>query len=219
MSTTAPELEIRNLACIRGDRLLFRSLNLGASSGELVQVTGPNGCGKTSLLRIVCGLALAEEGEVLWHAENTRSSEHFKQQCAYVGHRDGLKADLSARENLTFHARLTGGAAFAVDAATGRLGLADCRDLPASQLSAGQRRRMALARLLLGEQRLWILDEPFTALDDAGRALIEALLNEHRDRGGLALFTSHQALRHAGLRSACRELPLAAPDLPRGAGA
>lgn len=205
---SAHELEIRNLACVRGERLLFRALNLEMSSGDLVQVTGPNGCGKTSLLRIVCGLTLEEAGDVLWHAENTRGSERFKQQCAYVGHRDGLKADLTTRENLVFHAQLTGGNVSAVDAATERLGLSDCRDLPAGHLSAGQRRRTALARLLLSKQHLWILDEPFTALDDTGRDVVEQLLNEHRSTGGMALFTSHQALRHSGLKSACRELSL-----------
>lgn len=207
---TATELEIRDLACIRGDRLLFRGLNLSMGSGALVQVTGPNGCGKTSLLRIVCGLALAEDGVVLWHSEPTRGSEPFKQQCAYVGHRDGLKADLSARENLGFHARLTGGDPGAVDAAIERLGLAECRDLPAGHMSAGQRRRTALARLLLGRRRLWILDEPFTALDRHGRGVAEELLHEHLDAAGMALFTSHQPLEHQALAAACRELSLAA---------
>lgn len=208
--STAPELEIRNLACVRGDRLLFRDLDLAMGPGALVQVTGPNGCGKTSLLRIVCGLALAEDGTVLWHSEPTRGSDGFRRQCAYVGHRDGLKADLSARENLRFHARLTGGEPDAVDAAIDRLGLADCRNLPAGQMSAGQRRRTALARLLLGRQRLWILDEPFTALDKHGRLVAEELLRQHRDAGGMTLFTSHQPLGHQALAAACRELSLAA---------
>jgi len=207
---TATELEIRDLACVRGDRLLFRGLNLTMGGGALVQVTGPNGCGKTSLLRIVCGLALAEDGEVLWNGEGTRGSERFKQQCAYVGHRDGLKADLSTRENLGFHARLTGGDPGAVDGAIERLGLAECRDLPAGHMSAGQRRRTALARLLLGRQRLWILDEPFTALDAHGREVAEALLQAHRDADGMTLFTSHQTLGDPALSGCCRELSLAA---------
>lgn len=207
---TATELEIRNLACVRGDRLLFRGLNLSMGGGDLVQVTGPNGCGKTSLLRIVCGLALAEDGSVLWHSEATRGSDRFKQQCAYVGHRDGLKADLSARENLRFHARLTGGDPGAVDDAIEQLGLAECRDLPAGHMSAGQRRRTSLARLLLGRRRLWILDEPFTALDDHGRRTAEALIDTHRRGGGMTLFTSHQPLGHESLAAARRELSLAA---------
>lgn len=207
---TTNQLEIRNLACMRGDRLLFRGLNLSMDTGALVQVTGPNGCGKTSLLRIVCGLALAEDGAVLWQSEPTRGSDRFKQQCAYIGHRDGLKADLSGRENLAFHARLTGGDPGAVDAATERLGLADCRDLAAGHMSAGQRRRTALARLLLGRQRLWILDEPFTALDAHGRSAVEAMLLEHREAGGMTLLTSHQPLSDETLEGACRELSLAA---------
>lgn len=205
---TANELEIRDLACVRGDRLLFRDLSLTMGGGALVQVTGPNGCGKTSLLRIVCGLALAEEGSVLWHSESTRSSEPFKRQCAWVGHRDGLKADLSARENLEFHARLTGGDPGAVEGAMERLGLASCRDLLAGHMSAGQRRRTALARLLLGKRRLWILDEPFTALDEHGRRAAETLMHEHHAAGDLTLFTSHQPLRHEALGAACRELSL-----------
>ncbi len=166
---TTDELEIRSLACVRGDRLLFRDLNLALSAGAVVQVTGPNGCGKTSLLRIVCGLALAEAGEVLWRAEPTRRSERFRRECAYVGHLDGLKADLTARENLAFHVRLTGADPGAVGAALERLGLADCADVPAGHLSAGQRRRAALARLTLAARRLWLLDEPLTALDRRGR--------------------------------------------------
>lgn len=205
---TAAELEIRNLACVRGDRLLFRDLNLRMSAGELVQVTGPNGCGKTSLLRIVCGLALPEAGIVLWHSESTRVSERFKRQCAYVGHHDGLKAELSARENLAFHARLTGASPDAVAGAIERLGLADCRDISARHMSAGQRRRAALARLLLAERRLWILDEPFTALDDHGRQAAEELLDEHSRTGGMILFTSHQPLAHQGQAARCRELSL-----------
>jgi heme exporter protein A len=208
---TSTELEIRNLACVRGDRLLFRGLNLSMGAGALVQVTGPNGCGKTSLLRLVCGLALAEDGEVLWHSEPTRGSERFKQECAYVGHRDGLKAELSARENLIFHARLTGGDAGAVDGAIERLGLAECRDLAAGHMSAGQRRRTALARLLLGEKRLWLLDEPFTALDVHGRAAAEELVQEHRTAGGMTLFSSHQPLGNESLAADCRELSLSAP--------
>lgn len=207
---TTSELEIRDLACIRGDRLLFRGLTLSMGGGALVHVTGPNGCGKTSLLRIVCGLALAEDGVVLWHSEATRGSEHFKRECAYVGHRDGLKADLSARENLGFHARLTGGDPAAVDGAIERLGLAACRDLAAGHMSAGQRRRTALARLLLGRKRLWLLDEPFTALDEHGRQAAEELIREHQDAGGMTLFTSHQPLKHESLAAACRELSLAA---------
>jgi len=207
---TAAELEIRDLACIRGDRLLFRGLELALSAGAVVRVTGPNGCGKTSLLRIVCGLALAEAGTVRWRGEPTRHSEAFKRDCAYVGHRDGVKADLSAGENLAFHARLTGADPGAVDPAIERLGLAACRDVPAGRMSAGQRRRTALARLLLGERRLWILDEPFTALDDQGRDTVEAMLQAHCAAGGLILFTSHQALRRGQLSSRCRELFLAA---------
>lgn len=206
---TITELEIRDLACIRGDRLLFRGVKLSAGAGSLVQVTGPNGCGKTSLLRIVCGLALAEDGAVLWGGERTRGSETFKRDCAYVGHRDGLKADLTPRENLRFHARLTGGDPGAVDGAIERLGLAECRDLAAGHMSAGQRRRTALARLLLGRQPLWILDEPFTALDVHGREAAEALLRDHREHGGMTLFTSHQPLRDEALGGACRELSLA----------
>lgn len=203
------DLQIRDLACVRGNRLLFRDLNMALSAGAMIQVTGPNGCGKTSLLRIVCGLALAEEGEVLWHGKPTRRSERFKRECAWVGHRDGLKADLTARENLVFHARLTGAGPDTVDPAIERLGLADCRDVPAGHMSAGQRRRAALARLPLGGRRLWILDEPLTALDAAGRDVVENLLEEHRRSGGLALFTSHQPLQRPALQANCRELSLA----------
>ena len=205
---TNTELEIKDLACVRGDRLLFRDLGLAMAAGELVQVSGPNGCGKTSLLRIVCGLALAEVGSVLWHHEPTGNSERFKQDCAYVGHRDGLKADLSARENLLFHSRLSGGDPEAVEPAIERLELTACRDILAGHMSAGQRRRTALARLLLAGRRLWILDEPFTSLDVRGRGIVEDLLIEHQQGGGLSLFASHQALQGPELSALCRELSL-----------
>lgn len=208
---TTTELEIRGLACVRGERLLFRELSLQMAPGEVAQVTGPNGCGKTSLLRIVCGLGLAEAGSVLWHGEATRTSDRFKRQCAYVGHRDGLKADLSARENLAFHARLSGGDPAAVDKSIERLGLTGCRDIPAGHMSAGQRRRTALARLLVAARRLWVLDEPFTSLDERGRGTVEALLDEHQRGGGLCLFASHQPLADPGLAALCRELSLTAP--------
>lgn len=209
-SATTTELEIRGLACLRGDRLLFRELDLDMAAGDLVQVTGSNGCGKTSLLRIVCGLALAEAGSVLWRSEPTRRSERFKRECAYVGHRDGLKSDLTARENLAFHARLSAGRADAVDGALERLDLTECSELPAGHMSAGQRRRAALARLLLAQRRLWVLDEPFTSLDERGRQVVEELVAEQRRDGGLILFASHQPLQHRELESACRELSLAA---------
>jgi len=121
-----------------------------------------------------------------------------------------IKADLTARENLAFHARLTDGEPAAVDPAIERLDLSQCGDIPAGQMSAGQRRRTALARLLLGVRRLWILDEPFTALDDRGRDVVEEMMHTQRSQGGLILFTSHQAPRHHDLSAHCRELSLAA---------
>jgi heme exporter protein A len=178
-------LEGRGLACSRGVATLFRNVSFRISAGEWLAVRGPNGSGKTTLLRCVAGLTRADAGEV------NRDGDFI-----YAGHLAGIKDDLSAEENLASALALRGVEAGpqAVQAALGEAGLAKRRRLPARRLSAGQRRRIGLARLMLDPAPIWILDEPLTALDDDGQALFTRLLARQLERGGLALIATHHAL-------------------------
>ena len=189
-------LEVKDLACLKGDRLLFRGLSMSVEAGRLLRVAGPNGVGKTSLLRILCGLALAEYGEVRWQgADIGKTRDEFHRDLLYLGHAAALNDMLTPLENLRFACAL-GGAP--VDdrrciAALERIGLGAQRDLPARVLSQGQRRRVGLARLFLSASRpLWVLDEPFTALDVAAVADLAATLSAHCDGGGIVMLTTHQ---------------------------
>jgi heme exporter protein A len=167
------------------------------SAGEALQVEGANGAGKTSLLRIIAGMTPPDEGDVLWRGESIQDRRSdFNAQLAYLGHHIGLKHELTVEENLRASVMIGG----ATDS-LGRLedvlrqvGLSERADLPVRVLSAGQKQRVALARMLLIGAVLWVLDEPFTALDAGGIGLISELLGHHLDRGGLAVMTSHQAI-------------------------
>ena len=188
-------LEVESLACLKGDRLLFRDLAFRLQAGGLLRVAGPNGVGKTSLLRLVTGLALPEAGEIRWRGESIRRArEAFHGDLLYLGHAAALNDLLSPLENLRFACAAAGDAVDAEDCvqALQRIGLADQLDLPARVLSQGQRRRAALARLPLGAARLWVLDEPFNALDTAATTWLLGLIEGHLDRGGMVVLTSHQ---------------------------
>lgn len=189
-------LEIEDLACLKGDRLLFRGLALRMMPGELLRVAGPNGVGKTSLLRLVAGLALAEAGTVSWNGLGIdRDREAFHRELLYLGHLPALHDLLTPLENLRFACAAAGDE---VDEETCmqalvRIGLANQLDLPSRVLSQGQRRRIGLARLFLSAQRcLWILDEPFTALDVAAVADLAITLSDHCAAGGMVMLTTHQ---------------------------
>jgi heme exporter protein A len=183
-----PSLRLLDVACRRGDRLLFSGLNETLASGELLWLRGDNGRGKTSLLRLVAGLAAPERGQILWGDAPTRRNERFAGELVYIAHANALKDDLTATESLAFLARVHGRDAGAL----ARLGLAGRERTPARSLSQGLRRRVALARLALETTpALWVLDEPFDALDVAGTATLHALLAAHRARGGSVLLTSH----------------------------
>ncbi len=190
-------LEVISLGCVRGNRRLFRDLSFSLERGGFLELRGPNGGGKTSLMRILCGLATPAEGEVRWNGTSIgRLREEYFAAIAYVAHLNGVKDELTAQENLTVSERVAGNAVSAADTerALERVGLSRQRHLAARLLSAGQRRRLALARLLLSRARLWILDEMLTSLDDAGIALARELVAAHLADGGLTIFATHQEL-------------------------
>ena len=196
MSSAAPPvLELRDLACVRGRRRLFRGLNATLAPGQLLRVTGANGAGKTSLLRMMCGLLAPAQGQVLWQGQALpQARDDFHQQLIYLGHAAALKDDLTPLENLQIATRLGGHAS---DEAAARQALADAglsgrEQVPTRTLSQGQRRRAALARLPLGTARLWVLDEPFNALDTVATAWLLGLIEAQLQRGGLVVLTSHQ---------------------------
>lgn len=188
-------LEVADLECVRGDRRLFAGMSFSVQPGELLHVHGPNGSGKTSLLRMVCGLVSPAHGEIRWGGAGIRSlGEDYFKDMTYLGHLGGIKEELTALENLRILTELAGGDA-AEDkavAALGSMGLAGREDLPAKVLSQGQKRRVALARLMLCNTRLWILDEPFTALDAVAITVVQALLSKHLHNGGMIILTTHQ---------------------------
>jgi heme exporter protein A len=191
-------LETHDLACLRGDRRLFRGLNLAVAPGQLLRVEGANGAGKTSLLRLLAGLALPAAGEVHWAGQTIRRQRDvYAQALLYLGHLGGLKDELTAAENLQIETDLTGTPgvdAARIAAALAGWGLERQARLPLRVLSAGQRRRAALARLQLSDAVLWILDEPFNALDVDAVAHLGRQIEAHLARGGLAVVTSHMDL-------------------------
>lgn len=190
-------LSANEIECIRGTRRLFAGVSFALERGECLFVQGPNGSGKTSLLRILCGLARPESGEVRWNAEPvTALAEEYRAALAYCGHANALKDDLRPSENLLAAAALAGQPASPgqARAALNALGVAQLDALPVRALSQGQKRRVALARLALAERRLWILDEPLTSLDVGAAATLAGLVDAHLARGGIAVLTSHQAI-------------------------
>lgn len=189
-------LEVRALTAIRDDRELFESVSFSVSAGDLVQVEGRNGSGKTTMLRIITGLGDSDGGQIFWNGVETRKDrDAFHQDLLFIGHQTGVKKELTAFENLSFYQNLNGSAGVTQDdiwMALAKVGLAGKEDIPSGKLSAGQQRRVALARLWLSKHPLWILDEPLTAIDKQGIKVIEALFVEHTQNGGMVLFTTHQ---------------------------
>ena len=188
-------LVVDKLTCVRGDRRLFEDLSFTLNAGELLYLRGHNGSGKTSLMNCLCGLIAAESGEIRFNGKSTRAEyDEFCRELLYIGHKSGTKDDLTATENLRFCQQL-GRAPVSVDAADSalaRMGLRGFEDLPTRTLSQGQRRRVALARLLLSDARLWVLDEPFTALDVDAVEQLRDTLRAHLDGGGLVVLSTHQ---------------------------
>jgi heme exporter protein A len=195
-------LEGINLTCVRGGRTIFSRLDFAVDPGELLLVQGANGSGKTSLLRMICGLLAPDAGHIRWYGrEIGRARQRYHAEMAYSGHSPAIKDDLTALENLLFACRLDGVHATREAAAEtlGRMGLGHCLELPAKYLSQGQRRRVALARLALRDARLWILDEPLTALDQAAAGLVQSMIGAHLRQGGMAILTTHQPIAVDGI--------------------
>ncbi len=189
-------LEVSQLTAIRDERILFESLSFSIDSGELVQIEGRNGTGKTTLLRIITGLGDRDQGEIFWNGESIESNrDAFHEDLLFLGHSTGVKRDLTAYENLRFY--LSVHSKVSIDKETIyqaliKVGLAGREDVPVAQLSAGQQRRVALARLWLSQHKLWILDEPLTAIDKQGVKVLEALFLNHAEQGGIVMLTTHQ---------------------------
>ncbi|TGE83433.1 heme ABC transporter ATP-binding protein CcmA [Pseudoalteromonas sp. KS88] len=189
-------LHIKSVTCIKQDRCLFEDLNFSLKSGQIMQLAGPNGAGKTSLLRIIAGFASPDEGDIFWRENSiTKSYDEFARELLFIGHKTGVNAQLTALENVRFWLQIQG---YNNDQdlypLLANIGLVGLEDVPVRTLSAGQQRRVALLRLWLNDAKLWILDEPFTALDKSGVAFLQDRFTSHLENGGAILLTTHQDL-------------------------
>ena len=211
-------LEAASLECVRGERRLFSGVGFRLEGGELLYVQGRNGSGKTSLLRMLCGLTPPASGEIHWRSQPiNRLGEEFRGELCYLGHHNAIKEELTPLENLLASAQLAEEVLDEEEAldALERVGLAGREDLACRYLSQGQKRRVALARLANEKRALWVLDEPYVALDTAAVELVAGLIGAHLQRGGLAVLTTHQAVEVPA--GAIRELFLgSAPMSGRG---
>jgi len=191
-------LKVQSLECVRDDRLLFNDLSFAVAEAEVLQIEGPNGSGKTSLLRIICGLRQAEAGQVLWRGESiTSSREDYYANMVYIGHLPCIKGDLTVLENVRslLDTRSLALSNAEIEVALVKVGLATYDDVPGKALSSGQRRRILLAFIELSQAKLWILDEPLTALDVQGVTLMESMILEHQRSGGSVVFTTHHGMQ------------------------
>lgn len=194
------ELELVNLSCERDGRGLFSGLNARVRGGEVLQVQGPNGSGKTTLLRVLTGLSSSYEGQLRWcGADLSESRYDYQSQLLYIGHQPGVKRVLTPQENLAWYRDLGGATECDISSALAEVGLAGYEDLPCYRLSAGQLRRVALARLYLSRTRIWILDEPFTAIDYQGVDKLREVFSRHVAGGGVLILTTHQDLGMEGV--------------------
>ena len=185
-------LQTSDLTCVKDDRVLFENLNLSLSAGQMLLVEGKNGSGKTSLLRILTGLNLPESGDVLWLGKPiSEVGPDYYEQVNYIGHHDGIKRDLTCLENLRLVQAMGKPLPVKLDDALDKVNLYRFGDNFVATLSAGQKRRLAMARLVVTEAKLWIMDEPFTSLDKASMAMFQQMFEQHLDNGGVIVMTSH----------------------------
>jgi heme exporter protein A len=191
ITQTAIQLIVNNLAAMRGTRMVFRNLDVTAKAGDAYAIIGPNGAGKTTFLRCVAGLLAPASGSVtLTGGDEERS---VGEQCHYIGHLNGIKPALSVRENIEFYYHFLGGSGD-IGIALERLALTELEDIPAAYLSAGQKRRLGLARLLCAHRPLWLLDEPAVSLDKASQEVLAQIVSDHLRGGGIALAVTHTPL-------------------------
>ena len=192
---------VSHLSCTRGDKRLFSDVSFTLAPGQWLHLEGDNGVGKTSLLRLVCGLSALEQGQIQWqNLSVAQNPEEFRANLAYLGHQLALKEDLTPLENLQADAAVAGRTVTAPEAmaALAQLGLRGREHLPVRVLSQGQKRRTALSRLVLSPAKLWVLDEPFVALDGAAQIALSKVINQHLSQQGMVLLTSHQAVSLEG---------------------
>jgi len=194
--TESNSLVAEGLSCLRNEEMLFENITFSLTSGEVLQIEGANGSGKTSLLRILCGLAIPEEGKVSWNNQDIQDiRSEYTQDMHYIGHTNGIKAELTAIENLAVAQSLTTARQdCSCEDALAQMGIESLAETSVRKLSSGQRRRVALSRLLILNARLWLLDEPFTSLDSSSRHLVKQMIETHADMGGLAVIVTHEPL-------------------------
>ena len=210
------QLSLDSICCIRGNNTLFSELSVDAKNGDMLRIRGENGSGKTSLLRIIAGIATPDTGKVYWNDQDIKKSESFANEIAYLAHRDGIKAELTALDNLKFYQQL-----FRQNDHDELLEILEALDIshtayiPARQLSFGQRRRLGFARLLLSSTKLWLLDEPFTGIDVSGRQLLEQHCLNFLNRGGIIVLTHHAEIEDTKLAKREKSIDLTALNLNR----
>ena len=193
------ELSVKDLACLRNEQVLFSDVSLTLKPKNVLFLQGENGSGKTSLLRILCGFRLSDEGEISWGGKLTASMPEYFENISYVGHKNGIKDELTVEENLNLMRSMATASDIKTESVLKRIGLFQRSDVLARQLSAGQKRKLALARLMMTENSFWVLDEPFTSLDTETVKFFESLIKQHITRGGMLILTSHHEIDLSGL--------------------
>ena len=193
-------LQVKNLACWRNDQLLFEKVNFTLTPGTVLFLQGENGSGKTSLLRILCGFRLADEGDIFWNDKSTGSFPEYYENISFVGHKNGIKDELTVEENLNLMRSVATASNIKTDEVLKEIGLFKKSDVLSRLLSAGQKRKLALARLMMTNNSFWVLDEPFTSLDKNSVVFFESLIKKHIARGGMLILTSHHDIDLSGLQ-------------------